>query len=92
MRMVVVLPLPLGPRKPQISPARTWSVEVVDDVLAAEALGQAADVDGEVGGHGAARCVGSAHVDRLARDAAAGCVGRGRASTMNTSFARLSRL
>ena len=45
MRMVVVLPLPLGPRKPKISPSQHAQREVLDDALAAEALAQPRDVD-----------------------------------------------
>ena len=48
MRMKVVLPLPLGPRKPQISPGPHLQVNVVDDRALAEALGHAAHVDGQV--------------------------------------------
>ena len=47
MRMVVVLPLPLGPRKPQMRPRATCSVDVVDDGAAVVALGQPAHVDGQ---------------------------------------------
>ena len=65
MRMVVVLPLPLAPRNPQISPAATCSVEPVDDAARAEALAQVVDVDDEVG-HGAAAPGAGRTVDRLA--------------------------
>ena len=67
MRMVVVLPEPFGPRKPTISPSRDFEIDVVDDGLVAEALGQAVHVDD--------RCAGGVHcaapsdgvdVDRLA--------------------------
>ena len=45
MRMVVVLPLPLGPRKPQIWPRSTWMLTVIDHGALAEALGQILHVD-----------------------------------------------
>ena len=53
MRMVVVLPEPLGPRKPTISPRRTGIDDVVDDGAVAEALDQVLDVDGGAGAHAA---------------------------------------
>ena len=59
MRMVVVLPLPLGPRKPQIWPRATWMRDMVDHRARAEALDQAAHVDD--------RAHRQAHVDGLAR-------------------------
>ena len=46
MRIVVVLPLPLAPRKPQISPA-TCNVRP-STTLRAEAFPQIVDVDDEV--------------------------------------------
>ena len=52
MRMVVVLPLPLAPRKPQISPSATCRLEAFDHLEIAETLAQSADVDG-VFAHGA---------------------------------------
>ena len=42
MRMVVLLPEPLAPRKAKIVPGSTASVEVVDGGEVAEALGEAA--------------------------------------------------
>ncbi len=51
MRMNVVLPLPLGPRKPQISPRADLQVDVIDGDAVAEPLGHAVHVDGEVFGH-----------------------------------------
>ena len=45
MRIVVVLPEPLGPRKPTISPAATRKRDVVDGDDAVERLGEAGDVD-----------------------------------------------
>jgi hypothetical protein len=47
MRIVVVLPLPLAPRKPQISPLADLQRQAVDDLARAEALAQIADVDDE---------------------------------------------
>ena len=49
MRIVVVLPLPLPPRKPQISPSGTCSVSPSITVTRAEALAQVVHVDGERG-------------------------------------------
>ena len=46
MRMVVVLPEPLGPRKPHTSPAGTAISTLLTASLLAEALGQAVHVDG----------------------------------------------
>ena len=46
MRMVVVLPLPLAPRKPQISPLRDFRLSHRRRVRA-EALAQVVDVDDE---------------------------------------------
>ena len=46
MRIVVVLPLPLGPRKPKIVAALDANREVVDDGATAIALGQPVHVDG----------------------------------------------
>ena len=45
MRMVEVLPAPLGPRKPKASPARHVEVDLVDGGEVAEALRQAAGAD-----------------------------------------------
>ena len=42
MRIVVVLPEPLGPRKPTISPARDAQGDVIDGDDAVERLGEAA--------------------------------------------------
>ena len=47
MRMVVVLPLPLAPRKPQISPLRDLQAQPVDHRCGAEALAQIVHVDDE---------------------------------------------
>ena len=63
MRMVVVLPEPLGPRKPHTSPSRHRDIDMIDRDLAAEALGQPVHIDGEF--------VGASqrpHFHRLARD------------------------
>ena len=45
MRMVVLLPAPLGPRKPTISPARHLERDVVDRGQRAEPLGEMAGLD-----------------------------------------------
>ena len=49
MRMVVVLPLPLEPRNPQISPFATCRVEAFDHAPRAKTLAQPVDVDDEPG-------------------------------------------
>ena len=92
MRMVVVLPLPLAPRKPQIWPCRDLEVEPVDHAPRAEALAQPVDVDDELG-HRPTRAVllACAVCTRppFGRTAIgwpglirAACVAEGRASTM----------
>ena len=45
MRMVEVLPAPLGPRKPKASPGCDVEVDAVDGGEVAEALGQPAGMD-----------------------------------------------
>ena len=55
MRMVVVLPLPLAPRKPQISPRATCRLKPSTTFSVAKALAQIVDVDDEIGHGGAAR-------------------------------------
>ncbi len=45
MRSVVVLPAPLGPRKPKIGAGRHGELDAVQGGLAAVALGQAAQLD-----------------------------------------------
>ena len=52
MRIVVVLPLPFAPRKPQISPSADLQVQAFDDLQVAETLAQSVDVD-DVSAHGA---------------------------------------
>ena len=89
-RIDVVLPLPFGPRKPKISPRIDPHRQVDDDVLVAEALVEAVDVDD--------RIVPSPSFISASRTPAgpdAACVafsGDGRASTMNTSLLRVSLL
>ena len=72
MRMNVVLPLPFGPRKPQISPVLTWRSTLIDGDEIAEALGHSRYVDGKVIAHG----LGSdPDIDRLAGVEARGRLG-----------------
>ena len=91
MRMNVVLPLPLGPRKPKISPVADLERDVVDDHALAEALGHAAHVDGEL-----SRSVARVH-GRSTSTGWPGCrrratAGSKRTSIMKTSLPRLSWL
>ena len=84
MRMVVVLPLPLGPRKPQIWPRSTcmltWSTTVrLPKRLTRPRTSMA-------GAHP------QWHVHRLAGSSAGTPSGVGQASTMNTSLPRLPML
>ena len=51
----MVLPEPLGPRKPQTWPCGHGDVHVIDGRLSAEALGEAFHVDGEGLGHQSGR-------------------------------------
>ena len=91
MRMKVVLPLPLGPRKPKISPRAHLQIDVIDDGAVAEPLGHAAHVDGEFAQASASRV--KLHIHRLARDAASPPIaGSKTASIMKTSLPRLSWL
>ena len=66
IRIVVVLPLPLAPRKPQISPVCHRERQAVDNLARAIALVQIAHIDHQFAVHGAARFQ-RAHFDRLAR-------------------------
>ena len=85
MRMVVVLPLPLGPRKPKISPRRHLESRSWTTALVAEALVQPADVDGQRRRRGH-RATWTSSGWPGWRD----CSADERASTMNTSLLRLA--
>ena len=49
VRMIVVLPAPLGPRKPNAHAARHLQVDAVERGALAEALGQAGRLDRQLG-------------------------------------------
>ncbi len=85
MRIEVVLPLPLGPRKPKISPRLTCMRKIAHHMLGAEVLVQVMHVDDEVGIHN----VTSTGRPGLSFSASAGA---GMASIRNTSLARDSLL
>ena len=90
MRMNVVLPLPLGPRKPQISPCADLQIDVIDGREVAEALGHSAHIDGEIVSHRS-----RTRIPRPPAGPDAGSpptLGSKTASTMKTSLLRLSRL
>ena len=72
--MVVVLPAPLGPSRPTISPFGHVEVDAVDGHERAEALAQLVDADGEGpgGGHASASGVGLERLGQVAQGADGG--------------------
>ena len=66
MRRVVVLPEPLGPRKPQMRPCSIDEVEMIDDGARAVALHQVVDVDGQRHEPASPRGTERRHADRQA--------------------------
>ena len=94
MRMVVVLPVPLGPRKPQIAARRDLEVDMVDHRALAEALDQPwtsmAEATGwlDCAGHALGSGEMASTLTGWPGFSGITVVGSGRASTMKTSRAR----
>ncbi len=90
MRMVVVLPLPFGPRNPKISPRRTRMETLFTTCLSPKVLVQALHVDGVLGIGGCRHCsVTSSGWPGCRRGALST---DGLAMTMKTSLERFSLL
>ena len=91
MRMVVLLPAPLAPRKPKTSPWGTLERDIVDGHEGPEAPRQVLDVDGDRAGARARRCPGGRALG-AARGAGSGSARRPQRPSTRARRASLSRV
>ena len=88
MRIVVVLPLPLAPRKPQISPFGDLQLRPSTTLRAPKLLRRSSNVD-DVVAHGGASARCGRTVTGWPGLSSAACAGGGRASARKTNLPRV---